>query len=648
MAAANDIDYFHTYVQTALLTAINDHWNGLSAAQQAIYTVQCIGMHSIANNHHQYAFFNNQTRCYAYFSSLSARSLLFPSIAQPARFDLTRHGDGSRPLRDFSYYGREVEFQRMMDFVNELLYRGVKFSKMHIRGMRGSGKSHLLACLALVMHLMRHQGGNDAVNYPHLYPRCVYLPTLNVNSAWNDFKDAVALALENPNLRSMPDQVFIAAVGAVNNFHLLFILDDWNKFSLLSSEMKHLFNSCISSHQTYIFGHSSRSGEIPQTNKSTYFINSGLTNNEWNFWRDQGSYGLVRDRIVNNNEGNHEFLFATGRNPLVLKIMSNELSNYTVAERDAMAFKDVVDLFCRSDVEGGGRYMLQEISSFFGKLGENRDTLKRSIQLMADSMIGKVISNNLENHLLYPLQFFTMTKNTHGLPILEPVCGIVCYYVKEYLREFERNLFRNSFNLDWVTAGLSHTNSSIRGFCFEAYCLAHIDDIIAQHTTILQDFKVEKDFIDVATLKVKDISGGDIPLDMDVSGTDLPGGYFFVPKKWNCRYVDAVLKLVKVELKKRPKRKTTWLIPIQITVRNPTQKANCLNFYTNNGDYTHYLTPGDSTATGPYAGPGNPQGADYGVTFERKFLWIARAATTPPAPNAATHQTFRQYSAVVR
>jgi hypothetical protein len=249
--------------------------------------------------------------------------------------------------------------------------------------------------------------------------------------------------------------------------------------------------------------------------------------------------------------------------------MSNVLSSSPSNERNAMGFKDVIDDFCRLDIESGG--MWNQLKDFVdGLRHSNIFTLKESIQLMASAMIDRVVPTFLKVSSLFSKQFFTMDLNDQ----LQPVCGIVWYYLQDYLREAERSLFRNSFNSDWMRMGLNHTNSLINELCFEAYCLAHIEEII-RSTTILHDFRVDADIVSVSKIKTILLSG-DTPSPEVVTNAFKPGAYLFILKKWNCRYVHAVLKIVKVEGKKRLRRKTTWLIPIHITVRNPKEKATCL------------------------------------------------------------------------
>jgi hypothetical protein len=135
------------------------------------------------------------------------------------------------------------------------------------------------------------------------------LPRLDRDTAWNDFKDAVALALEEPQTRNLLDQGFIERVTNVDDDNLILILDDWNELSSLSPETQQLLQSSIASRRTCIFGHTSRSEDYPGVNNSTHFINADLTDAEWAFWRNQGNYTLPHACVRKDDE----FDSATGK-----------------------------------------------------------------------------------------------------------------------------------------------------------------------------------------------------------------------------------------------------------------------------------------------------------------------------------------------
>ena len=139
------------------------------------------------------------------------------------------------------------------------------------------------------------------------------------------------------------------------------------------------------------------------------------------------------------------------------------------------------------------------------------------------------------------------------------------------LRETDRETFFSALTKGWVINAMSATNPSVRGFAFEQYAIA----TLARHPSKIAE-KLDR-------VDIEHFDGDVPPKDLNDKGAVL-----YIPKRWNYKHIDCLLRSVVLEDVKQTKKgfkkqktevQKLFLFPIQITLAELNTHSRSLELF---------------------------------------------------------------------
>jgi hypothetical protein len=298
----------------------------------------------------------------------------------------------------------------------------------------------------------------------------------------------------------------------------------------------------------------------------------GLTNAEWQVWRQTGNY--INLQTVLTAEDEEDFAAFTGLVPYFIKKIA-EYSLPSYAKRMAKWQED--------PEPGGGKWIKNALKKFAISVEDLDEHMTTMMDVLANPGEVAVAADNY-NH-----QFFGETLTLP--PNLIPICGFISVAIMKAFQEVDEIRLKAKISHPWIASIFrnANINASMRGFYFETYCLHFIKD----HLKHL--FGHEKGF-SAAIDNAKIIPfAKDYPTSTVVATPDNINAIYW-PSKWNLRYVDMVVRL---HVKSTAALTGLHIMGVQVTLQNPGHHLNSLDFFTHlrqgtdRIDYQRYLTPDD-------------------------------------------------------
>jgi hypothetical protein len=536
--------------------------------------------------------------------------LPFPSSVYP----LPKRIQVSVDDHTFVYKVRE-SFQTLLKFLQTKWDHHFPHQELWYIGPAGMGKSYNLAALAFYL-----KQKNDK--------RVIYIPSCRLF-----FGDTNQYLI--PNLKrvfkeafSDRDAAIFSVMKSAEEFQqfmeteeecsVIFILDDFNgvigehghsDYDLKFNNRKILNALCcaqfsikaISGLSPTLYGTSST---LPEAS-DTLHLDEGLTDKEWEIWQaNSPEYSKLTP------EDKMKVTKFTGRIPLYLHQIANILK-----QNPLKPIESIFWLFEMFDAYEG-RLLYKNLSDssaiFFTKK-------KTDFLLMMTAALNS--STVLIQYDIYDHRYFSVvTKKTEKgrSQVLHPSSGLVCTFMMRILDRFYKAEFiRTIANSAWVEIGLNSKTGSIRGFCFESFCICKMiqDSVLPQFAKkVISGSPVQFEYSQFL---------GDNPEKLNSTGACL---YF--PSFSMYPYVDAVLRVVLGD-------GSVYLFGIQITLQTAAEHKHSIDFFLEGGLYCHFLAQRELEA--------KKKPKLYLVWMFKKELTASRAKTVVGDSNMTVeHKKFEQ------
>jgi hypothetical protein len=298
------VKHYYEHLQNHLIPEINEAWSLVNNQVLNDINNRVPNPSRIIGTSARVArFCNDQIKYRHFFSQMQSRTVPFSSP-----FILDRMAFVPLPNSEvscFKYMGRDM-FLDVLDLFNQKLKE--KSESWHICGCFGGGKTHILATVAVTLRMMRVEAisphyfdpSNPNQSTFHdrsdtTFPRVIYVQRMLPSLFLSDFKTAVAYAFPELNISPMTHEEIIKLLEQQPYKTVLYIFDDWdnweNNESLSFAQTKRLTEQCGWSNQMRVYCISSPDQERnhPSMGEKLY-LNSSLSEAEWNFWITQEPY----------------------------------------------------------------------------------------------------------------------------------------------------------------------------------------------------------------------------------------------------------------------------------------------------------------------------------------------------------------------
>jgi hypothetical protein len=409
---------------------------------------------------------------------------------------------------------------------------------LHITGAIGSGKSHLLAAFVFKELVCR-------LVWMTKRRRIVYLSScseLCTGNLLEGFKSALALAFIDDDAAAGEiaqiqqwEQV-VAYCNRQDAGTMLFILDDYNYFleSPLDSAEQVLRNSLLrniketTAKHAVIRGVSARSAATANLARS-FQLPPRLTEAEWDAWVATARFARLHIAHTDSRDMRIELMYMTGRNPLVMAL----LCDYELP--GGLTGACAIDAACEqyqhdNNHDLAGVRISLDLNRFLEDV-DNRSAgsglMKQHVSLLVCAM-GECAGIAIADPRLYDSRYFVRENY-----VLKPVCGFVAKAMAQLLAAQHMAQLQAELTPAWAAQALFSENRSVRGFAYELCTLANIQQILCDAGLCDRRYNFSIVFFE-----------GDWPPAAQLN-TEPGTAVFYWPRKWNLRYVDGVVRVVR-------------------------------------------------------------------------------------------------------
>lgn len=479
--------------------------------------------------------------------------LPFPSQQRPLRFEFCQKEE---LFRCFTLIGT----QRFLEFIDYY----PNYPKRELYGNIGSGKSHLLATYVIYLHCnnyllesTKEKGREKDMILPVYISDCKLFDSTSA-ILW-ELTRAFCLSfifskssefINELWKRPSPDKSIFSPLDNLylRSHNFIFIYDNWNAFMDPSDKFNPTIQSELKNsltgfggwpNQKLLIAISARSSKAyePSYSYKRYELFGGLlSENEWRAFLEMHKVLIVdmmdfsydsevaAERILKRKEILEEIEFLSGRIPLfVRELLGKPGSSWNQRQED----------FLQQDSVGGGHWVYRHLRSFTQQIPPNEQNDHVQVIIKALGGIEDVQAN--QNH--YDHQFFYNQGKT-----VVPINGIVSRFMIQILSVLNRRMFAQSVNSAWVDTTLrSDANKSVKGFAFEAYVIAQLILNPGSYFPELKTLETEEQKESFQIIYFD----SDFPQELALRNhQELGSCTFYIPRKFNLRYVDLVIRYV--------------------------------------------------------------------------------------------------------
>lgn len=488
--------------------------------------------------------FNEQFRLFVRNRDLVAiRALLTTATANPtaipfpcpvypeARMNFVNQPlEGHRGIFALQYMPRE----RLGEFIDAMANEPL-LSRYEIllHGLIGTGKSYLLAAYALFMLCSSRLSDGKTVERVVYISNCrkadvSMVEVLTFALLLHFPEDSAVIQQLFPNGEWNPSVYNFIDWKRASGFKFLFIVDDWDFYRDQHTEQARCLRRLFRNGRT-VYGVSGDRdyARANVANDAVLFL-TGLTDGEWmNGWKQscvafQGLHG----------EEEAQFLFLTGRNPLILRKLANADGNLRHRMHQA------------NQTEGGAWWIAELVLRFYeehvlalqsAELRELRssDYFNAMMDVIACSRTQSAVSE------LYMSKLFEK-----AVGIVHPVCGIVTAVLADSLQRLMHDRMIGRLTPGWMEGVLTRANVNpcAQRFAFELYCLERIQDPHIFRSAVLTRCNLRQGESVIRAVSCKrlfDVCPESYHLSFEEESAVL-----LWPYQWNLPYVNGVIRCI--------------------------------------------------------------------------------------------------------